>query len=145
VSAGLALGKEGFNGPPRQPLYRDPQAGTRQRELLCRVPDCLALDKGITSGPLCQPLCQVRWEALDKREFFLSSARTATLGKEALPVSRCVFFAECYGHCTQPRLSLSSVILGKVTRNPSFYLFLLFHPNKQNIYHIIIIYTSQNS
>jgi hypothetical protein len=31
--------------------------------------------------------------------------------------------------------------LGKVTRNP-FYLFLLFHPNKQNIYHIIITYTS---
>jgi hypothetical protein len=62
---------------------------------------------------------------------FLPSARTATLGKEALPVSRCVFFAECYGHCTQQRLSLSSVILGKVTRNPSFYLFLLFHPNKQ--------------
>jgi hypothetical protein len=39
--------------------------------------------------------------------------------------------------------------LDKVSRqsdqNTPFYLFLLSHPNKQNIYHIIITYTSQSS
>jgi hypothetical protein len=61
----------------------------------------------------------------------LPSVKAITLGKEALPVSRCAFFAEC-----NTRQS---------GQNTSFYLFLLFHPNKQKIYHIIITYTSQIS
>jgi hypothetical protein len=79
------------------------------------------------------------------KEAFLPGVRTTTLIKEALPVPSCALFVKCYGHCTRQRHSLSSVTLGKVTRNLLFYLFLLFHPNKQNIYHIIITYTSQSS
>jgi hypothetical protein len=51
------------------------------------------------------------------------SARTITLGKEVLPVPRCAFFAECYGHCTRQRHSLPSVTLGKVTRDSIFICF----------------------
>jgi hypothetical protein len=65
----------------------------------------------------------------------LPSARTTTLAKEALPVPRCSFFAECYGPDTRQRTSLPSVTLGKVTNIPLFYLFLLFPPNKQKISH----------
>jgi hypothetical protein len=67
------------------------------------------------------------------------------LGKEAFLVYRCSFFAECYVHDTRQSTSLPTVTLGKVTIIPLFYLFLLFHPNKQKIYHIIIIYTSHIS
>jgi hypothetical protein len=56
------------------------------------------------------------------------------LDKETWPVSRCAFFAECYGHCTRQRHSLLSVTLYKVTKDPPFYLFLLLHLNKQYIY-----------
>jgi hypothetical protein len=83
------------------------------------------------------------WHSTKKEP--LPSARTITLGKEALPVPRCAFFAECYGHCTRRRHSLLSVTLDKVTRDPPFYLFLLFHPNKQKIYIIDITYTSHVS
>jgi hypothetical protein len=81
----------------------------------------------------------------------LPSARATALGKEDLPVSRCSFFAECYGPDTRQRISLPSVTLGKVTSIHLFYLFLLFHPNKQKIshvhhrYHIIITYTTYTS
>jgi hypothetical protein len=34
ASTGLTLGKESSSGPSQQPLCREPQAGTRQRELL---------------------------------------------------------------------------------------------------------------
>ena len=68
------------------------------------------------------------------------------LDKETWPVSRCAFFAECYGHCTRQRHSLLSVTLYKVTKDPPFYLFLLLHLNKQYIYIYIIdmTYASQN-
>jgi hypothetical protein len=94
VSAGLALGKESSNGPPRQTLCREPQTGTRQSELPCRVSAYLTLGKGSISGPLCQTLCLVRWPTLDKGSF-LTSARTTTLNKEALMVPNCALFAEC--------------------------------------------------
>jgi hypothetical protein len=57
-----------------------------------------------------------------------------SLGKKPLLVHRCAFFAECYVHDTR-----------QSDHNTTFYLFLLFHPNKQKIYHIIIIYTSHIS
>jgi hypothetical protein len=85
--------------------------------------------------------------ALDKRDHQraplsvpLSSAKALALGKEALRVSMCVFFVKCYDLDTRQSTSLPSVTLGKVTNIPLFYLFLLFHPNKQKIYHIIITY-----
>jgi hypothetical protein len=75
----------------------------------------------------------------------LPSARTTTLDKETLPIPRCAFFAECYGHYTRQSHSLSSVTFKKVIRNPLFYLFLLFHPNKQNIYYIYITKFTESS
>jgi hypothetical protein len=44
--------------PPRVPVPRA-LVGTRQRRLLCRVSDGLALGKESSSGPLCQSLCRV--------------------------------------------------------------------------------------
>jgi hypothetical protein len=73
----------------------------------------------------------------------LPSARDITLGKEPIPVPRYWFFAECYGLDTRQSTSLPSVTLGKVTSTHLFYLFSLFHPNKQNIFHRYHIYTSQ--
>jgi hypothetical protein len=64
----------------------------------------------------------------------LTSISTTTLNNEALSVLRCAFFAEYYCHNTR-----------QCDQTTPFYLFLLFHPNKQKIYHIIITYTSQIS
>jgi hypothetical protein len=73
----------------------------------------------------------------------LPSARATTLGKEPIPVPRSWFFAECYGFDTRQSTSLPSVTLGKLTSRHLFYLFSLFHPNKQKIFHRYHIYTSQ--
>jgi hypothetical protein len=81
----------------------------------------------------------------------LPSAETIALDKEALSVSRCVIFVEGYDLDTRQRGALPSVTLDKVTNItsiPLFNLFLLFHPNKQKIYHIYITditYTSHIS
>jgi hypothetical protein len=85
--------------------------------------------------------CTRKYSAKDAS---LPSANTTTLGKEALPVTRCAFFAECYGHGTRQR-PLPSVTLGKMPRDPLFYLFLLFHPNKQKIYIIDITYNIEST
>jgi hypothetical protein len=55
--------------PPPVPVPRA-LVGTRQRRLLCRVSNGLALGKESSSGPLCQSLCRVRWAALGKGSFF---------------------------------------------------------------------------
>jgi hypothetical protein len=125
--------------PPPVPVSRA-LVGTRQRRLLCRVSSGLALGKESSSGPLCQSLCRVRWAALDKGSLLASlpSALTTALGKEGFTGSQVSFFTECHGHSTRQRYSLLSVTLGKVTRKSLFYLFLLFHPNKQKIYIIHI-------
>jgi hypothetical protein len=73
----------------------------------------------------------------------LLSARAITLGKEPISMPRSWFFAECYGSDTRQRGALPSVTLGKVTSTHLFYLFFLFHPNKQKIFHRYHIYTSQ--
>jgi hypothetical protein len=64
----------------------------------------------------------------------LPSARAITLGKEPIPVPRSWLFAECYGPDTRQSTSLPSVTLDKVTSTHLFYLFSLFHPNKQKIF-----------
>jgi hypothetical protein len=69
----------------------------------------------------------------------LLSVVVFALGKDVVPVPRYAFFDECYDPDTRQSTSLSSVTLSKATNIPLFYLFLLFHPNKQNIYHIYII------
>ena len=57
-----------------------------------------------------------------------------TLGKGSFSTEccgpRCVFFVECFVHCTRQRNSLPSVTLGKVTRNPPF-IFVFIIPSKQ--------------
>jgi hypothetical protein len=68
----------------------------------------------------------------------LPSALTTALSKEGFTGSQVSFFAECHSHSTRQRYPLPSVTLGKVTRKSLFYLFLLFHPNKQKIYIIHI-------
>jgi hypothetical protein len=129
---------------------------TRQRRLLCRVfPNTLgkeftslpsvylpALRKGSASGVPCQVLCRVLCMTLGKACFF-ASVRATTLGKEPIPVPRSWFFAECYDPDTRQSTSLPSVTLGKVTSTHLFYLFFLFYPNKQKIFHRYHIYTSQ--
>ena len=62
----------------------------------------------------------------------LPSVKATSLGKEAVLVPRCAFFAECYTRQSD--------------QYTPFYLFLLFHPKKEkishnhHIYHIIITY-----
>jgi hypothetical protein len=70
----------------------------------------------------------------------LSSVVDITLGKEPIPVPRSWFFAECYDPDTRQSTSLPSVTLSKVTSIHLFYLFFIFHPNKQKIPHIHNIY-----
>jgi hypothetical protein len=117
---------------------------------LCRVSTSLHSAKGPLAGSFVSFFTECSRRHSVKLATLLS-ARATTLGKESLLVSRCSFFAECYGPGTRQSTSLSSVTLGKVISIHLFNLFLLFHPNKQNIshihhrYHIIIIditYTS---
>jgi hypothetical protein len=68
----------------------------------------------------------------------LPRERAIALGIETLLVSRCAIFVKRYDLGTRQSNSLSSVTFGKATSIPLFYLFLLFHPNKQKIYHIYI-------
>jgi hypothetical protein len=117
---------------------------TWQRLPLCWVPAQLALGKGSTMSLFVS--CFAEWTRRHSAKVAsLPSVKATILGKETLPVPGCAFFAECYSLDTRQSTYLPSVTIGKVTRIPLFYLFLLFHPNKQNICHIIITYTSQIS
>jgi hypothetical protein len=103
---------------------------TQQRSYLCRVS---ARD---TQQRICQRGPHVRYfaECLvwhSAKRASLPSARATTLGKEPIPVPRSWFFAEC-----DTRQS---------DQYTPFYLFFIFHPNKQKIPHIHHIYTSQIS
>jgi hypothetical protein len=128
---------------------------TRQRNYLYRVsPNTLGkeitsllsvyhlvLGKGSANGPfgIFFAECSMRHSA---KLASLPSVTATTLDKEALPVSRRCFSAECYGPDTRQRGPLPSVTLGKVTSIQLFYLFFLFHPNKQR-YHIYITYLTK--
>jgi hypothetical protein len=103
------------------------------------VPAGLVHDKRRSNGPPHQSLCQVCELSLSKEGAFAECQ-----GHNTLPVLMCAFFAECYGHCTRQRHSLPSVTLGKMTTDLPFYLFLIFHPNKQKIYIIDITFTPKN-
>jgi hypothetical protein len=108
---------------------------TRQRDYLS---ECSPAQHSATSPPT-GPFVSFFTECSGRHSAKLASlpsVRTTTLGKEALLVPRCSFFAECYGSDTRQRTSL-----GKVTNIHLFNLFLLFHPNKQNISHNIIYIT----
>jgi hypothetical protein len=115
---------------------------TRQRIHLCRVPPGTLGKESAREGPQVRYFveCLVRHSA---KHASLPSTRAITLDKKPIPVPRSWFFAEFYGPDTRQSTSLSSVTLGKVTNMHLFYLFSLFHPNKQKIFHRYHIYTSQ--
>jgi hypothetical protein len=94
------------------------------------VPTGLALVKELPAGPFVSSFAEGRRHSA--KVVYLSSAKATTLSKEAVSMPMCAFFADCYDLDTQQRTSL--------LRIPLFYLFLLFLPNKQKIYHIIITY-----
>jgi hypothetical protein len=120
---------------------------TRQRSTLCRVPPGTLGKEPAREGPHVRFFAECpRWHSTKRSS--LPSVRDITLGKEPIPVPRSWFFVECYGLDTRQRTSLSSVTLGKLTSRHLFYLFFIFHPNKQkisHIHHIYHIFTSQIS
>jgi hypothetical protein len=139
---------------------------SRQSLPFCRVLAGVALANGSTRGPFDSFFAQcIRRHSVNvaslpsasstssrEREHLwvpltvsLPSTSDIAPDKEALPVTRCVFFTKCYGYGTRQITSLLSVTLGKVTRIPLFYLFLLFHPNNRKIYHKIITYIIESS
>jgi hypothetical protein len=77
-------------------------------------------------GPFASPFAECAGQHSAKVAS-LPSVLTTALGKEGFTGSQVSFFAECHGHNT--RQSDQEVL---------FYLFLLFHPNKQKIYIIHI-------
>jgi hypothetical protein len=114
---------------------------TRQTSYLCRV----STGQHSAKNPLAVPHVRFFAECFiwhSGKRASLPSARATTLGKEPIPVPGSWFFAECYGPDTRQITSLLSVTLGKVTSTHLFYLFFLFHPNKQKIFHRYHIYTS---
>jgi hypothetical protein len=128
---------------------------TRQRSYLCRVsPNTLGTEvtlcrvspgqhsaKDPSVGPHVRFFVECCIGHSAKRTS-LSSAIATALGKEPIPMPRSWFFAECYGPNTRQSTSLPSVTLSKVTSTHLFFLFFLFHPNKQKIFHRYHIYTS---
>jgi hypothetical protein len=102
-----------------------------------------ALDKEFVSGSLCQVLCRVLYMALGKAYLFTechspdtrqrnyTSAQVLVVCRVLLPWhSAKAFFAECNTRQSD--------------QYTPFYLFFLFHPDKQNIHHRYYhIYTSQ--
>jgi hypothetical protein len=122
--------KKHLVGPFPVPLPRV-LGGTRQRLPLCRVPARLALGIGSTGGALCQFLLPSGLGGTQQMVLLCRVPRPQHLAKKL------------YWFPGVPCLSSAMALtLGKVTRIPLFYLFLLFHPNIQKIYHIIITYTS---
>jgi hypothetical protein len=115
---------------------------TRQRSYLCRVTVVQYSTKNPSAGSHVRFFAECFIRHSTKR-VFLPSARATTLDKEPLPVPRSWFFVECYSPDTRQSTFLPSVTLDKVTSTHLFYLFFLFHPNKQKIYHRYHIYTSQ--
>jgi hypothetical protein len=116
---------------------------TRQRIHLCRVPPG-TLDKNLLERvPMSGSLPSASM-ALGKACFFAECQRHYTR-QRTYTVPRSWFFVECYGLDTRQSTSLPSVTLGKVTSKHLFYLFFIFHLDKQKIphtHHIYHIYTS---
>jgi hypothetical protein len=111
---------------------------TRQRIHLCRVPPGTLGKESAKEGPHVRSFAEyLVWHSAKCAS--LPSARAITLGKEPIPVPRSWFFAECYDSDTRQSTSLPSVTLGKVTSRYLFYLFSLFHPNKQKIFVVPIL------
>jgi hypothetical protein len=117
------------------------RSDTRQSIHLCRVPPGTLGKESAREGPHVRFFAECLARHSAKRAS-LPSVKHIALGKEPIPVPRSWFFAESYGLDTRQSTSLPSVTLGKVTSRHLFYLFFIFHPNKQKISHINHIYTS---
>jgi hypothetical protein len=114
---------------------------TRQRSYLCRVSARQHSPKNPSAGSPCQVLCRVLCMALGKACFFAEcqshyTRQRAYTGAQVLVLCRVLWswhsakclFAECDTRQND--------------QYTSFYLFSLFHPNKQKIFHRYHIYTS---
>jgi hypothetical protein len=121
VECQRALGKE------KQPLRRrvteteslpSVPVDTRQRSSLCRVSAWQHSAKNPLEGSPCQILCRVPEPLHSAKNLY----RCSGLGS---------------------LLSAMVLTLDKATSRHLFYLFSLFHPNKQKIFHRYHIYTSQ--
>jgi hypothetical protein len=89
---------------------------------LCQVFTSLHLAKGPPAEPFARFFAE--WSRRHSANLAsLPSVRATTIDKEALPVPRCCFSAECYDPDTRHRGPLPSVILDKVTSIHLFYLF----------------------
>jgi hypothetical protein len=112
---------------------------------LCRVSTDLHSTKDPPAGPFVRFFaeCSV-WHSAKRAS--LPSARATALGREAIPMPRYCFSAECYDPDTRQCTSLSSVTLGKVTSIRLLFVFSI--PSKQtkdttytsHISHIYITY-----
>jgi hypothetical protein len=107
--------------------------GTRQRKVAVTVvsngdgafaeyPKDQHSAKRLPAGPFVSSFAECTRRHSAKKQP-LRSAKAIALGKEALPVPRCAFFAECYDLGTRQSTSLPSVTLGQVT---SIRLFICF-------------------
>jgi hypothetical protein len=137
VSAIMALGKDGSSGPHRQSLCRELSLALGKGGFFA---ECLVDELSAKSPPV-GPFASLFAECAGRHSAkvaSLPSVLTTALGKESFTGSQVSSFAECHGHSTRRRHPLPSVTLDKVTRKSLFYLFVLFHPNKQKIYIIHI-------
>jgi hypothetical protein len=124
--------------------------GTRQRRRLCRVPPGLALSKGSSSGPHAS-LCK-----MELKRAFLPSVVCLPLGKRALVGPTLVSVPSALVDTRQREslcrlsgqqhstkrlyrflgvLSLLSVTLGKVPRDPFLFVFVIPSKQTKDIYH----------
>jgi len=127
-SDNLTLGKEKLSW---RWLCRVSRSSTRQRSPLCRPSLTQTLGKGGHCAECHRQdtrqtgnLCRVSGPLHSANMWCLLSAMTCALGKAC--------FQACSQVVTLP--SVMAIALGKVTENKLFYLFFIFHPNKQKIH-----------
>jgi hypothetical protein len=139
VPVGLALGK-GSSSEPHGSLCAE-----NQKPALVKASffaECLSAWHSPNGAPV-DPFPRLCAEYADRhlvKTKPLLSVRAITLDKKALSVFRCVFFVECYGHCTRQRHTLPSVTLGKVTRDPILFVFIIPPKQTKHISHNHYIY-----
>jgi hypothetical protein len=95
---------------------------------LCRVSVDQHSAKDPSAGPFVRFFVECSlWHSVKRAS--LPSARATTLGKEAIPVPRYWYFAECYDPDTRQRPSLSSVTLSIGLKKPGGNIFSSLHSN----------------
>jgi hypothetical protein len=105
---------------------------TRQRSYLCRVSVGQHSAKNPPAGPPCQVFCRV---------LLYGTQQSVLLCQVSEPLHSAKNLYRCPGLGSLPSAMVWA--LGKETSTHLFYLFFLFYPNKQKIFHRYHIYTSQ--